>query len=106
MERTETQASTGNARSVTVARWWHGVTFVAGAFGVIGQLWIVATQTPTAVMAHFSDPIRLWNVLSFFTIWSNILVAVVAVVAVVAYLLARTLDGAVLRLTRSALPVC
>jgi hypothetical protein len=70
-------------RSVTGASWWHGATFVVGAFGVIVQLWIVATQELTDEMIPFSDPIRLWNVLSYFTVWSNILVTVVA------FLLAR-----------------
>jgi hypothetical protein len=83
MESAELQDRTGNARTVTVARWWHWATFAVGAFGVITQLWIVATQTLTEDMIPFSDPIRLWNVLSYFTIWSNILVTVVA------YLLAR-----------------
>jgi len=54
-----------------------------GAFGVIAQLGIVATQTLTEDMIQLSEPIRLWNVLSYFTIWSNILVTVVA------YLLAQ-----------------
>lgn len=77
MERTAT------ARSITAARLWHSATFAVGAFGVIAQLWIVATQTLTEEMVQLSEPIRLWNVLSYFTIWSNILVTVVA------YLLAR-----------------
>lgn len=50
---------------------------------MIVQLWIVASQTLTEEMVQLSEPIRLWNVLSYFTIWSNILVTVVA------YLLAR-----------------
>jgi hypothetical protein len=78
MERTST------ARSITVAGLWHWATFALGAFGVIAQLWIVATQTLTEDMIQLSEPIRLWNVLSYFTIWSNILVTVVA------YLLARS----------------
>ena len=98
MARTEPQEHTGNTRSIVVARWWHGGTFALGAFGVIAQLWIVATQTLTEDMAQLSDPIRLWNVLSYFTIWSNILVTVVA------YLLARTpqRDGAVFNVFRLA----
>lgn len=83
MERVESQESTRNARFVIAASWWHWATFAVGAFGVIAQLWIVATQTLTEEMIQLSDPIRLWNVLSYFTIWSNILVTVVA------YLLAR-----------------
>lgn len=83
MQRVERQDRTGDSRSVAWARWWHWATFAVGAFGVIAQLWIVATQTLTEDMIQLSEPIRLWNVLSFFTIWSNILVTVVA------YLLAR-----------------
>jgi len=83
MELDELQDGTGNARVLTVAAGWHWATFAVGAFGVITQLWIVATQTLTEDMVPFSDVIRLWNVLSYFTIWSNILVTVVA------YLLAR-----------------
>jgi len=83
MERAESQEHTGNPRSTGAARWWHWATFAVGAFGVIAQLWIVATQTLTEDMIQLSEPIRLWNVLSYFTIWSNILVTVVA------YLLAR-----------------
>jgi len=74
---------TATARSIAAARLWHSATFAVGAFGVIAQLWIVATQTLTEEMVQLSEPIRLWNVLSYFTIWSNILVTVVA------YLLAR-----------------
>lgn len=69
---------TAPTRSITAARAWHAATFAFGAFGVIAQLWIVATQTLTEEMVQLSDPIRLWNVLSYFTIWSNILVAVIA----------------------------
>jgi len=77
---------TAPTRSITAARTWHAATFAFGAFGVIAQLWIVATQTLTEEMVQLSDPIRLWNVLSYFTIWSNILVTVVA------FLLARNPD--------------
>jgi len=66
------------ARSITAAHAWHAATFAFGVFGVVAQLWIVATQTLTEDMVQLSDPIRLWNVLSYFTIWSNILVAVIA----------------------------
>jgi hypothetical protein len=83
MPTAESQESTRRADSITMARWWHWATFAVGAFGVIAQLWIVATQTLTEDMIQLSEPIRLWNVLSYFTIWSNILVTVVA------YLLAR-----------------
>lgn len=81
MQRSESREGTGNLG--TAATWWHGATFAVGAFGVIAQLWIVATQTLTEDMIQLSEPIRLWNVLSYFTIWSNILVTVVA------FLLAR-----------------
>lgn len=83
MDTAESQERTASTRSLNAARWWHWLTFVVGAFGVIVQLWIVATQTLTEEMVQLSEPIRLWNVLSYFTIWSNILVTVVA------YLLAR-----------------
>lgn len=98
MARTESQERTGNARFMTVAGWFHGATCALGVFGVIAQLWIVATQTLTEDMAPLSDPIRLWNVLSYFTIWSNILVTAVA------YLLARNpqRDGPVFNVLRFA----
>lgn len=98
MAAAESQERSGELRSFIVAGWWHWATFALGAFGVIAQLWIVATQTLTEDMAQLSDPIRLWNVLSYFTIWSNILVTVVA------YLLARNprRDGAVFNAFRLA----
>ena len=98
MSSAESQERTGRTNSITVARWWHWATFAAGAFGVIAQLWIVATQTLTEDMVQLSEPIRLWNVLSYFTIWSNILVTVVA------YLLARNplRDGPLLNTFRLA----
>jgi hypothetical protein len=78
VDRVQRQEDTGHSRSITMARRWHWATFGVGAFGVISQLWIVATQTLTEDMIQLSEPIRLWNVLSYFTIWSNILVTVVA----------------------------
>lgn len=83
MDRLDSQERAGTSRSITAARLWHWATFALGAFGVIAKLWIVATQTLTEEMIQLSEPIRLWNVLSYFTIWSNILVTFVA------YLLAR-----------------
>ncbi len=69
--------------NVRLARAWHLATFVVGAFGLAVQLWIAATHDLTYDGVVFSTHVRLWNVLSFFTIWSNILVTVVA------YLLTR-----------------
>jgi len=83
MEDAGSQERSGIGGSITMAGWWHWATFAVGAFGVIAQLWIVATQTLTDDMIQLSEPVRLWNVLSYFTIWSNILVTVVA------FLLAR-----------------
>jgi hypothetical protein len=74
------------ARAVASLRWarcWHLATFTVGAFGVGVQLWIEATHPLAADRVAFPVPIRLWNVLSFFTVWSNILVTVVT------YLLSR-----------------
>jgi len=79
-------ASPAAAEGIDAALWarrWHAATCVVGAFGVVSQLWIVATQTVTPQLSPFSLPIRLWNVLSYFTIWSNIIVTGVA------FLLAR-----------------
>jgi hypothetical protein len=53
------------------ARWWHLATFVAAAFGVGLQLWIEFDPAPNPDRPEFSTPIRLWNVLSYFTVWSN-----------------------------------
>jgi len=83
MELAEPAERARTARTKTAAHVWHWATFAVGTFGVIAQLWIVATQALTEEMIQLSEPIRLWNVLSYFTIWSNILVTVVA------YLLAR-----------------
>lgn len=69
-----TQVSVGVRR----ARWWHLATFVAAVFGVGLQLWIEFDPAPNPDRPEFSTPIRLWNVLSYFTVWSNILVLVVA----------------------------
>ena len=57
------------------ARWWHLATFLVAALGLALQLWLAATQP--IIPGRFGLPMRLWNVLSFYTIWSNILVAVV-----------------------------
>jgi hypothetical protein len=76
------QMATSDA-NVRMARARHLATFVVGAFGLAVQLWIAATHDLTYDGVVFSTHVRLWNVLSFFTIWSNILVTVVA------YLLTR-----------------
>ncbi|WP_235738593.1 Pr6Pr family membrane protein [Nocardioides alcanivorans] len=98
MAGVESQDSAVAARSVAAARWWHGATFAVATFGVIVQLVVVATQALTADMVQLSRPVRLWNVLSYFTVWSNILVAVVA------YLLVRNprRDGSVFNVVRLA----
>ncbi len=83
MEPRESLQTHPEASGLTWARRWHWVTFAVGAFGVVIQLWVVATQPVPAGGIEFAMPIRLWNVLSYFTIWSNVLVTVVA------YLLAR-----------------
>ena len=70
--------STATAHSTTAARSWHWSLFAVGVFGVVTQLWVVATQPLTEQIIQLSAPIRVWNVLSYFTIWSNILVVVVA----------------------------
>jgi hypothetical protein len=98
MSSAELQNRTGSAGPLKAAGWWYWATFAAGAFGVVAQLWIVATQTLTADMVQLSKPIQLWNVLSYFTIWSNILVTAIA------YLLARNprRDGPVFNTFRLA----
>ncbi|MGH3716908.1 MAG: Pr6Pr family membrane protein [Micromonosporaceae bacterium] len=63
------------------ARWFHAVTFVIALAGLVLQLWL-AMDRPL-FPGRYATPIAVWNILSYFTIWSNILVAVVA------YLLAR-----------------
>jgi len=60
------------------ARWWHLATFLFATLGVVLQLWIEVDPDPNPDRPDLSTPIRLWNVVSYFTIWSNILVAVVA----------------------------
>jgi hypothetical protein len=60
------------------ARWWHLVTFIVAAFGVGFQIWLEAAHPISPDRPPFTTATRIWNVLSFFTIWSNILVAVIA----------------------------
>jgi hypothetical protein len=64
------------------ARWWHLATFAVAVFGLVVQLWLVVANDHS-----------VWNYVSYFTIWSNILVAVVS------FLLVRdpAFGGAVLR---------
>ena len=59
-------------------RWLHLATCVLATLGVLLQLWIEVDPDPNPDRPDLSTPIRLWNVVSYFTIWSNILVAVVA----------------------------
>ncbi|MGH3924783.1 MAG: hypothetical protein ACRDTT_18305 [Pseudonocardiaceae bacterium] len=62
--RDSTQVDAGVRR----ARWWHLATFVAAVFGVGLQLWIEFDPAPNPDRPEFSTPIRLWNVLSYFTL--------------------------------------
>ena len=48
------------------------------AFGVGFQIWLEAAHPISPDRPPFTTSTRVWNVLSFFTIWSNILVTVVA----------------------------
>jgi hypothetical protein len=59
-------------------RWWHLATVLAASLGVGLQLWIEFDPALNPDRPQFSTPIRLWNVLSYFTVWSNILILVVA----------------------------
>ena len=70
----ETQLSAGVRR----ARWWHLATFIAALWGVAVQVWIEVDPAPNPDRPEFSTVIRLWNVVSYFTVWSNILVLAVA----------------------------
>lgn len=63
------------ARSV---RWWHLVTCAVGLFGLGVQTWIAVTHAPAYDGHVFSTPMRLFNMFSYFTIWSNVLVTVIA----------------------------
>jgi hypothetical protein len=60
------------------ARWWHGATFVVGLFGLAVQVWVILAHPQPYDGYLFATPIRIWNLLSYFTIWSNILVAALA----------------------------
>jgi hypothetical protein len=71
------------ATRATAARWFHLGTFAVGLAGLAVQTAIILTQTDPALTRGMSLPIRLWNLVSYFTIWSNILVTVIA------FLLAR-----------------
>lgn len=53
-------------------------TFVVGLFGLGLQAWISATHAPAYDGHVFPTPVRLFNLVSFFTIWSNILVTTIA----------------------------
>jgi hypothetical protein len=70
-----TDPRSSTARSV---RWWHLVTCAVGLFGLGVQAWISATHALAYDGHVFSAPMRLFNMLSYFTIWSNILVTVIA----------------------------
>jgi hypothetical protein len=51
---------------------------LVGLFGLGVQAWISATHALAYDGHVFSAPMRVFNMLSYFTIWSNILVAAVA----------------------------
>jgi hypothetical protein len=76
----ESEALQGTHSRLRLARWWHAATFVAGAYGLLHQLWIQGQRSIDAegVTVPFSAAMRIWHVLSYFTIWSNMLVTVVA----------------------------
>ncbi len=70
----EPQLSAGVRR----AKWWHLATFIAALWGVGVQVWIEVDPAPNPDRPDFSTAVRLWNVVSYFTVWSNLLVLVVA----------------------------
>lgn len=67
--------------SMRWARWWHWGMFGLALLGLVLQLWL-AVDRPL-FPGRYPTLIAVWNILSYFTIWSNMLVAVLA------YLLAR-----------------
>ena len=75
---TGSAGSVQQSATVRRVRWWHLATFAAAVLGVGIQLWIEFDPAPNPDRPAFSTPIRLWNVLSYFTVWSNILVLVIA----------------------------
>lgn len=70
-------ASPGSGR-VRRAGWWHLATALAALVGVGLQLWIEVDPAPDPDRPALSTPMRLWNVLSYFTVRSNLLVLVTA----------------------------
>ncbi len=61
------------------ARWWHAVTFVVAVSALVLQLWLVLIGVRVLVDVEVPPlPVRLGRFVSYFTIQSNLLVAVVA----------------------------
>lgn len=58
------------------ARWWHGLTFLVAAFGVVLQLVLVVQGQSVLNEAEAPGLVtRLVRFASYLTIWSNVLVA-------------------------------
>jgi hypothetical protein len=66
------------SRTVVRARWYHLATFAVGLVTLTVQTILIVAETDPAALRGMSLAIRLWNLVSYFTIWSNILVTVVA----------------------------
>jgi uncharacterized membrane protein SirB2 len=65
---------------VALARWWHAVTALVAMAALVLQLWLIVTGA--AVLAEDDPPglaLRLGRFVSYFTVQSNLLVAVAAV---------------------------
>jgi hypothetical protein len=73
-------ARAGHGPAVRRAGWFHLATFVVGLTGLFVQLVIIVRLTDDPTGRDFPLPVRLWNLVSYFTIWSNILVTAVAFV--------------------------
>jgi hypothetical protein len=70
--------TTGAPPQTTTARWYHFAAFALGLAGLVVQTALIVAATDPAETRGMSLPVRLWNLVSYFTIWSNILVAAVA----------------------------
>jgi hypothetical protein len=78
MEPVKSRTADPRAGAVRRGRRRHMATFVVGLFGLGLQAWISATHAPAYDGHVFLTPVRLFNLVSFFTIWSNILVTTIA----------------------------
>lgn len=65
-------------RTTIGARWYHFAVFAIGTCALVLQTVLVAVESDPTAIRGMSVAIRLWNLVSYFTIWSNILVTVVA----------------------------